>query len=183
MALILEDGSCVPAANALVARAALIAYAADYAPTTTVADDTATDSAILRASAWLSSFPQWDGTMSCGRGLQGLAWPRTGVTDCNSDPVPVDEVPVEVEQATFIASLAELAVPGVLTPTITPGEQVKRVKVDVIEQEFMTPLQQGKKSAADPVETLRPVLTAINDLLKCMATLPDGTAMPWPWVA
>ena len=120
--------------------------------------------------------------MACGRGLQGLAWPRSGVVDCNGDTIPDDEVPVEVQQATFLAALAEYALPGVLTPTVTPGKQVKRVKVDVIEQEFMTPVDQGDTDT-DPAKTLRPVLTAIRDLLKCIAALPDADNTPWPWVA
>jgi hypothetical protein len=182
MALVHETGSCVPTANAFVTRQMLIDYATDYYPDVTVGNDLATDGAIMRASAWLSSFPDWDGVMTCGRGLQGLAWPRSGVTDCNGDAIPDDEVPAEVEQATYLAALAELSSPGVLTPTITPGEQVKRVKVDVIEQEFMTPKEQGVSGSPDPLETLRPMLTAVADLLKCIAALPDGTDTPWPWV-
>ncbi len=183
MALIVETGSCVPTANALVTRADLITYAADYYPSVTVPDITTTDGAILRASAWLSSFPVWDGEMTCGRGLQGQAWPRTGITDCNGDDVPEDEVPIEVEQATYVASLAELVKPGVLTPTITPGKQKKREKIDVIDVSFMTPKEQGVAGSLDPVQSLRPVLTTVRDLLKCMATLPDGKNVPWPWVA
>lgn len=183
MALIPEDGSCVATANAFVTRADLIAYATDYYPDAIPADDTDTDAAIMRASSWLSTFPEWDGTMACGRDLQGLAWPRSGVTDCNGDSIPDDEVPVEVQQATYIAALAEISTPGILTPTITPGKQVKRVKVDVIEEEYMTPQEQGVNGSADPIETLRPVLTSVSDLLKCLATLPDGTTIPWPWVA
>ena len=183
MALTVETGNCVPAANAFVTRAELIAYAADYYPDTTVASDTDTDAAIMRASSWLSTFPEWDGTMACGRGLQGLAWPRSGVTDCNGDSIPDDEVPLEVQQATYIAALAELSTPGVLTPVITPGKQVKRVKVDVIEEEYMTPQDQGAAGSTDPLESLRPVLTSVTDLLKCLGTLPDGTDVPWPWVA
>lgn len=183
MALTVETGSCVPTANAFVTRAELIAYAADYYPDTTVASDTDTDAAIMRASSWLSAFPEWDGTMACGRGLQGLAWPRSGVTDCNGDSIPDDEVPLEVQQATYIAALAELSTPGVLTPVITPGKQVKRVKVDVIEEEYMTPQDQGAAGSTDPLESLRPVLTSVTDLLKCLGTLPDGTDVPWPWVA
>ena len=183
MALIVEDGSCVVNANALVDRAALITYVADYLPGTTVVDDEITDSAILRASSWLSSFPIWNGTMTCGRGLQGQAWPRTGVTDCNGDSIPDDEIPIEVQHATFVASLAELTTPGVLTPIITPGKQRKSVKVDVIQEIFMTPVEQGVKGIVDPVETMRPVLTLVGDLLRCMATLPDGKNIPWPWVA
>jgi len=183
MALIVETGSCVANANAFVTRAELIAYAADYHPGTTVEADVATDGAILRASAWLSSYPEWDGSMACGRGLQGLAWPRTDVTDCNGDEVPDDEVPLEVKQATYIASLAEISTPGILSPTITPGKQTKSVKVDVISEAYMTPTEQGVKGSVNPVETLRPVLTAVNDLLRCMATVPDGKTTPWPWVA
>jgi len=183
MALVLETGSCVPTANAFVSRADLIAYATDYYPDDIPASDTDTDAAIMRASSWLSTFPDWDGEMACGRDLQGLAWPRSGVTDCEGDAVADDEVPVEVEQATFIASLAELTTPGVLTPVITPGKQKKRVKVDVIEEEYMTPKDQGVSGSVDPIESLRPVLTAVTDLLRCMATLPDGKNIPWPWVA
>jgi len=182
MSLIVEDGSCVALANAFVTRAELIAYAADYYPGTTVADDTTTDGAILRGSLWLSSFPDWDGEMTCGRGLQGLAWPRTGAEDCNGDDVPDNEVPVEVQQATYIAALAELSSPGILSPIITSGKQKKSVKVDVIAESYMTPAEQGLKNV-DPIAALRPVLTAVSDLLRCMAVLPDGKKVPWPWVA
>lgn len=182
MALVVETGSCVANANAFVTRAELIAFAADYYPGTTVGDDETTDGAILRASTWLSSYPQWDGSMTCGRGLQGLAWPRSGVTDCNEDPVPDDEVPIEVKQSTYVAAMAELSSPGILSPTITPGKQKKSVKVDVIAESYMTPTEQGL-DGSNPVQTLRPVLTAVNDLLRCMATVPSGKATPWPWVA
>jgi hypothetical protein len=180
MSLILEDGTCVPTANAFVARADLIAYAADYYPGTSVPDDTTTDAAIMRASLWLSTYPEWDGSLACGRGNQGLAWPRSGVTDCNGDAVADDEVPFEVEQATYIAALAEIETPGLLTPTITTGKQTKREKVDVIEVEYMTP---SDRSEEETVESLRPVLTAVGDLIKCLATVPSGTVVPHPWVA
>jgi len=183
MALIVEDGTCVATANAFVTRDELITYAADYYPATTVGYDETTDSAILRASLWLSTYPEWDGAMACGRGLQGLSWPRSGVTDCNGDSVPDDEVPAEVKQATYLAALAELSSPGILSPTITPGKQQRSVSVDVISVTYMTPQEQGFTSSKDPIDTLRPMLTAINDLLKCMGTFPDGVAVPWPWVA
>jgi hypothetical protein len=183
MSLIVETGACIANANAFVTRAELIAYAADYYPSVTVEDDTDTDGAILRASSWLSSYPEWDGSQTCGRGLQGLAWPRSGVTDCNGDAVPDDEVPIEVKQSTYVAAMAELVSPGVLTPTVTPGKQKKSVKVDVIQEVYMTPVEQGVTGSVNPVETLRPVLTTVYDLLRCMATVPDGTSLPWPWVA
>jgi hypothetical protein len=183
MALIVETGLGVPTANALVTRAATIAWAADFYPGTTVPDSTDTDGAILRASSWLSSYPVWEGEQTYGRGSQGLAIPRTGMTDCNGYEIASNVVPAEVQQATFLATLAEIVSPGVLTPTITPGERVKRSKVDVIEEEYMTPRDQNQATSDDPSVTLRPVLTAIRDLLKCMATFPDGKKAPWPWVA
>ena len=184
MALVVEDGTCVATANAFVTRAELIAYAADYQPSLTIASDTITDAAILRASAWLSAFPDWDGSLKCGRGLQGLAWPRTGVTDCGGDAVPSDEVPQEVKTSAFLASLAELASPGILAPTVIPGEQRKSVQVDVISVTYMSPSEQGAlPGSTNPVTALRPVFVAIEDLLKCMATLPGGPEVPWPWVA
>ena len=47
----------------------------------------------------------------------------------------------------------------------------------------MTPVEQGVKGTVDPTETLRPVLTTVKDLLRCMATIPTGKNTPWPWVA
>jgi len=182
MSLIVETGSCVPTANAFVTRADYIAWMADYHPDVSVPADTTTDAAIMRASSWLSTFPEWDGSMTCGRGLQGLAFPRTDVTDCNGDPVPDNEVPAEVQQATYIATYAEAETPGILSPAITPGKQKKSVKVDVIAESYMTPEEQGVTNV-DPVASLRPVLTAVTDLLRCMATMPNGKNVPWPWVA
>jgi len=181
MSLVVETGACVPTANAFVTRAAFITYATDYQPGTTVANDAVTDAAILRASAWLTSYPEWDGSLACGRGLQGLSWPRSGVIDCNGDAVPDNEVPAEVRQAAFIAAFAELISPGILAPTLIPGQQKKSVKVDVIEVTYMTPVEQGV--TGDPAGMLRPVLSAVYDLLKCIATFPNGMNIPWPWVA
>lgn len=186
MPLTVEDGTCIAAADAFVSRAAFAAWVANYRPdqvTTVAADDNATDAAIRRASAWLSVFPRWQGALACGRGLQGLAWPRTGVEDCNGNAVADDEVPAEVEQATYLAALAELVSPGLLGPTITPGRQTKREKVDVIEVEYMTPQDQGVQGTVDPTLTLRPVLTAVEDLLRCLANMPNSAQVPWPWVA
>lgn len=182
MGLIVEDGSCVPDANGFVSRQDLIDYAGDFYPATVVPDDETTDGAIMRSSLWVSSYPEWDGSMTCGRGNQGLAWPRSGVEDCNGDSIPSDEIPVEIQQATNIAALAELAAPGVLSPVIVPGKQKKSVKVDVIAESYMTPNEQGL-TGVDPVAALRPVLTAVSDLLRCLGTLPDGKNVPWPWVA
>lgn len=182
MALIEEDGSCVANANAFVTRAEFTTWAADYLPDLDVSDDTAVDAAIMRASSWLSSFPSWNGSRTCGRS-QGLAWPREDVEDCDGNEIPNDEVPIEVKLATYSASVVELNAPGTLTPTITPGQQVKSVKVDVIEQVFMTPMEQGL-DGDDVLDTLRPMVAQVIDYLQCLATFPNETEdTPWPFVA
>jgi hypothetical protein len=182
MALVVEDGTCVAGANAFVSRANFIAFAALYYPSTTVPDDETTDGAIARSSLWLSTFPVWDGTRACDCGSL-LAWPRSGVTDCSGCAIDADVIPEALKQATYIASLAELTTPGVLTPSITPGLQAKREKVDVIEVEYMTAMDQGiYPGRYNPVTALRPVLTQVQDLLKCMAVFPGGPAVPWPFV-
>jgi hypothetical protein len=175
MSLTVETGAGIPTANAFITRASFIAWATDYYPAITVTNDATTDSAIMRASLWLSTFPEWDGEQTYGRGGQGLALPRTGMTDCNGDDVASNAIPVEAQNAVCYASLAEYVKPGVLTPTVTPGAQKKRVKADVVEVEYFD-------SSGDPTELMRPVLTSIRDLLKCMATFPDGVKVPWPMV-
>lgn len=183
MPLIAEDGSCIEGSNAFVTREELIAFAELYYPATTVPDSTATDGAIVRASLWLSTYPLWNGSRACNcRGL--LAWPRSGVVDCDGCEIADNVIPEFVKQATYIAALAELASPGALTPTITPGKQVKREKVSVIEVEYMTPSDQGAYDGkADPLVVLRPVLTQVRDLLRCVATFPGANNTSWPWVA
>lgn len=181
MVLIAEDGTCVDNSNAFVTRNEFIAFAALYYPGTTVPNDTTTDGAIVRASLWLSSYPTWEGSRACDCGSL-LAWPRSGATDCNNCDIDDDVIPDVVKQATYIAAFTELTSPGALTPTITPGQRVKRNKVDVIEQEYMTPVEQGMhKGQLNPVESLRPMLTQVSDLLRCLASFPGG-AVPWPFV-
>jgi len=174
MALVTETGAGIPTANALITLVEFDAYLTDYGSAATGTDDEK-NAAIIRASLWLSTFPNWNGAMTYGRGLQGLALPRSGMTDCNGDTVPSDEVPTEVKRATYIAAAAELTTTGVLTPTITPGTQQKRVKVDVIEVEYVD------QAKVDPVTALRPVLTQIEDLLRCLASLRRNN-VPWPQV-
>lgn len=182
MPLVAEDGTCVDGANAFVTREEFIAFAELYYPGTTVPDTTVTDGAIVRASLWLSSYPAWNGTPACDCD-HALAWPRSGATTCDGCDIASNVVPEAVKQATYAAALTELASPGALTPTITPGQQAKREKVDVIEVEYMTPQDQGVyQGQYDPTVALRPVLTQVQDMLKCLATFP-GKAVPWPFVA
>lgn len=183
MALVVEDGSCIPTANAFVSRQELIDYKDVYFPTLSGQFPASNiDAAIARASAWVSAFPDYFGKRTCGR-AQGLSWPRTGMTDCDGNTVPDDEVPLEVKRATLAAAIVELQDPNVLTPTITPGSAVRRERVADIEQEFMTPVDLGLAMDGDPIDDLRPMIAQAKDFLKCFATFPnDKTEIPHPFV-
>lgn len=183
MPLVVEDGSCVATANAFVTRSEFTDWAEDYRPDLDVGswsgDDI--DAAIQRASSWISTFPNWDGSRKCGRS-QGLAWPRTGVTDCDGNTVPDDEVPDEVKFATYAAAIFEYQNVNALTPNSTPGEQVKSVTVDVISQTFMTPQEQGIDDQ-DPLDAIRPMVAQVKDYLRCMASFPnESQKVPYPFV-
>lgn len=125
--------------------------------------DTDKQAALVRASAYvdslgldgsLSLFP---GTKTGGR-AQLRAWPRTGAYDIDGIAIAADSVPLEVENATYESALRELAAPGSLNPDYTPGAQVKREKVDVLETEYQT--------VAAGVNPVRPVVTTVLDLLR-----------------
>lgn len=118
--------------------------------------------ALTRASQYIDGMGQCDGmslfpgTKTEGR-AQYLAWPRTGATDFSGAAILSDEVPIEVQYATYEAALRELVTPGSLSPDYVPGQQVKREKVDVLETEYTTP--------AEGVNPVRPVVSVIMDML------------------
>lgn len=128
-------------------------------------------SALVRASEALdgiysSRFPGKKASRS-----QDRAWPRVGAIDhCADEAIPDDETPAEIEAATYALAIAELTSPGASTPTLTLGKSVKRQKVGGIEREFFSP----EDGVAITIESLRPVLTAVEDALRCLLT-PDTT--------
>lgn len=127
------------------------------------------EAAILRASEALDGIygPRFTGRKASR--AQDRAWPRVGAVDhCADDAIPEGETPAEVETATYALALAELTSPGSSTPTLTLGKSVKRQKVGNIEREFFSP----EEGIAITIESLRPVLTAVEDALRCLL-IPD----------
>lgn len=179
MPLIVEDGSCVAGADSFVSLAGADSHFANYGGFW-AGDDPDKESALRRAALWLSTYIVWDGSKACGGNM--LAWPRAGVTDCDGNAVADNVVPQQVIFAQLAAASVELQSPGAMTPSVTTGKQTKRVKVDVIEEEYMTPQDMGVPSGTyDPIAASRQVLTQVNDLIKCFATVP-GRKVPWPKV-
>lgn len=111
---------------------------------------------------WASMFP---GEKTGGR-AQVLEWPRTGAVDYAGNDIDSATVPIEVEYATYEAALRELVSPGSLSPDFTPGEQVKREKVDVIEVEYVAP-----PATVDGVPN-RPVIPAIDEIIAPVLLVP-----------
>lgn len=78
--------------------------------------------ALVRASSYIdgayrASFPGY----KTGRREQVLEWPRTNATDGAANSLPSDEVPVEIENATYEGAIRELASPGSLAPDVAAG--------------------------------------------------------------
>lgn len=172
MALVIETGAGLPSAEAYSDVASCSAWATSYyghALTGSTADK---EAAIRRAVAYLDGL-QWTGTRTTGR-VQALAWPRTGVTDCEGNAIGANEIPQEVIFAQHVLARVEFQSPGILSPTLSLGAVVRRNKVDVIEQEFDTSRMSGT------IAELRPVITMAIDRLSCLlAVKPGGPRIPW----
>lgn len=149
--------------------AAADAYHAARANTAWAGDEVAKQAALLRASVyidgryrkllasgvWQSLFP---GVKTEGRG-QAREWPRTGAYDYEGNPIPADQVPVEVEQATYEAALREIVEPGSLSPDFVSASLVKREKVGPLETEFAVSV------GADAAGSVRPVISIIDEMI------------------
>lgn len=149
--------------------AAADAYHAARANAAWTGDDVAKQAALIRASVyidgryrkllasgvWQSLFP---GVKTEGRG-QAREWPRTGAEDYEGHAIPSDQVPIEVEQATYEAALRELVEPGSLSPDFVAASTVKRQKVGPIEEEFSV------AAGADGAASVRPVISIIDEMI------------------
>ena len=144
-------------------------YHQDRANTAWAGDEVAKQAALIRASVyidgryrkllssgvWQSLFP---GVKTEGRG-QAREWPRTGAYDYEGNPIPADQVPVEVEQATYEAALREIVEPGSLSPDFVSASLVKREKVGPLETEFAVSV--GSEAAG----SVRPVISIIDEMI------------------
>jgi len=116
---------------------------------------------LLASGRWASMFP---GVRTAGRG-QANEWPRTGAIDNEGARIPVDEVPVEVLQATYEAALRELARPGSLSPDFVASSLAIRKKVGPIEIAY-------SDKAADGGVPTRPVITVVDEILAALLRSP-----------
>ena len=149
--------------------AAADAYHAARANAAWTGEEPAKQAALLRASAYIDGKYQfqnargrWESLFSgikTGGRAQALQWPRTGAADNEGSAIPADEIPTEIEQATYEAALREIAAPGSLSPDYVATNAIKRQKVDVLEIEY-----QSAAPGAGGVPT-RPVITVVDELV------------------
>lgn len=134
-----------------------------------VGEDAAKQAALIRASAYIdgkyqaqNSCGRWESLFSgakTGGRAQSLQWPRTGATDNEGHAIPADEVPIEIEQATYQSALREIALPGSLSPDYVASQTIKREKVGPLETEFAV------SDSASGAGSVRPVITVVDELL------------------
>lgn len=136
--LIVEDGSIVADANSYVTYDYALAYHALRGNSAWAAGSELNQQyAIIRATQAVDSIykGKWKGTPT-EYGTQELEWPRQGV-EVNGVELDDDLIPASLKKAVCEAALRELAEANSMTPDLDRGGEIKRVKADTVEVEYM----------------------------------------------
>lgn len=155
MALVVEDGTGLAAADALVSLADFQAYATDQGWDLTSHTNELQENAIRRGSRFISDAYPYKGTKLSRD--QAFTWPRYGVFDLDGWDVDSDEVPKEIKLATYEASWREVQTVDSLRPDVTVASRVKKNQLGPLSKEFF-PAPAG-------VSADRPDLKVIDDVL------------------
>jgi hypothetical protein len=127
--------------------------------------------ALITATRGLDTLT-WIGSKSSAD--QALDWPRTDAS-CDGIDYPDDELPEQIEYATFDLANALLTTPTLLqTPSTSssalipgiPNKDLSKIKLDVMELTFRTDVSPASSSIVSPLSAL-PHLAAI---LGCLTT-------------
>jgi hypothetical protein len=137
--LTVETGAGLPTADALISVADCDTYHAARGSAAWTGEDADKESAIRRATAYLSRSVTWTGVRTHGRS-QALAWPRSGCVDAEGYGIASNEIPGEIVDACAELALIELETPGALSPVITPSDAVKSETIGPISVEYANPL-------------------------------------------
>lgn len=170
MAIVVEDGTGVAAANAFASVADVEAYLNDRGATQfATLSVAAKEAAIINATETISTAYQWVGRRISAS--QRLAWPRRD--DGRGYYVP-SGVPTQVRDAT--ARLAYAVSRGAdLYATVSSGDLVERVKAGSVEVQFSDAARQIAASG-------RPSTPWLADMLAGLITsAPDSAASSSSW--
>lgn len=136
--LIVEDGSIVADANSYVTYDYALAYHALRGNSAWAAGSELNQQyAIIRATQAIDSIykGKWKGAPT-EYGTQELEWPRQDV-EVNGTELDDDLIPTALKKAVCEAALRELASANSMTPDLDRGGEIKRVKADTVEVEYM----------------------------------------------
>lgn len=115
------------------------------------------DQALVRASMALDSMYEHRYPGSRATFTQSLGWPRTDATW--PDGTAISGTPDQILWATYELAIAELANPGVLTPSVVPGKVKTRARVEgAVDVSY-------SRAASDPVGSMMPVYTVVEGIL------------------
>lgn len=142
-----------------------VGYVAYWTARGTVPDDTTPkiEAALLVASEYLDANYRsfYAGTKVNGRS-QKRDWPRQAAYDVNYDQIADDEIPDEIDEATYQAASRELATPGSLRTDAIMGKAIQSVSIDGA----VSVVYAGAGSIAD----LQPTFPAIDAILAPILT-------------
>ena len=135
-------------------------------------DEDAREAARVRASMYLDVLyaPRFPGTKTGGAD-QIDQWPRTGATYIDGTPIASDEVPREMEWATYEAMAREQATPGSLAPDVAWDKKKVLTEVKGIKWEVIKPAED-----ANPLQGYLPVFPIIEGLLYPILTGPPSAS-------
>ncbi|MDR1505642.1 MAG: hypothetical protein LBI67_00920 [Treponema sp.] len=142
MALIIEDGSGIPGANAYIGTSFVDEYFLGERLTTWRAlEQEGQESFIISAAGYVDIAFDWQGIRKTPE--QGLSWPRTGIL---FDGFPVDGVPVQVKKAA--AETVWLLIEGEELFSTDSDTEIASEQVDVIKISYREPGENGQKAAS-----------------------------------
>jgi hypothetical protein len=136
MAIVVEDGSGLANSESYVSVDDCVAYAT-LRGLSFESQSGLQEAALRRATSYIDSTygTLFNGTRAKIR-AQKLAWPRNGAKDREGNPIAVNEIPIELRNATCEAALKELMAPNSLLPDLERGGKVKRLKAGSVEIEY-----------------------------------------------
>ena len=131
MAITIEDGTGLAAAEGYISVANADTYFSDRGVSTWTGTDAAKEEAIRQATEYLDATYKWIGSIKLD--AQALGWPRDSAWDKEGRTL-ADLVPTGVSRA--CAEMALRALSADLLADTTNADHVTKEKVDVIEIEY-----------------------------------------------
>ncbi|QIW86620.1 hypothetical protein AMA2_61 [Achromobacter phage AMA2] len=176
IALVLEDGTSKSNSNTYVTEEEFLAYAEGMGFEIATPADVVP--ALLKGSQYLDLVPRADYQGSKTVATQAMQWPRRGVTiDCVA--FLDNAIPRELKVAQMELALIALQDDFLELFKNSDGYPVYRVKVDVIEEQYMTPRQLSTRPDGSIQQPQYPKVDALLFPLLKGNECPGGGSSGW----